>query len=97
MIKTWPKTKLKNIPFFLSFVNFYQRFTKNFGKIAALLTPFLKTILRSRIIIVKKLHKACDDKIDFADRAFYKKKKRSNECVNTIITKIPTNFLSPKA
>ena len=44
VVKHLPKPKLvRNIPIFLGFANFYQRFIQGFNKIVVLLTAMLKT------------------------------------------------------
>ncbi len=43
MMKTWlDRQSVRDIQVFLGFANFYRRFIKNFGKIAALLTSILQ-------------------------------------------------------
>ena len=53
-MKNWPKpTLVKDIPVFISFANFDQRFIKGFSKIIAPLTSMLKTTGLSKKLATK--------------------------------------------
>ena len=61
-VKNWPEPKsVQNIQVFIGFANFYQRFIRDFSRIAAPLTSMLKTTRSSDS--AAKAFKADDDEV----------------------------------